>query len=187
MSATLASDAPLASPSHAPPLPEVLQATGGLFLLGLCLGLGGDAPMHAVRAAPAAVLLATAPFVLTTPALLVVHALLRLRAPVDAVVGAVAQAVVRAGRLALGLTPTALFFAATTDLALAGWILGGAALGAWCVATAAAGLHRAERDAGADLVQLGAAQALIAGWSLLTLAIGLRIAADATTFAWSWS
>lgn len=185
MSLTLASDPSLATPAHAPPLPHVVHAAGGLFLFGLCLGLGADTPIHALRAGPAALLLAVAPFVLTTPALLVVHAFLRLQAPVDALVGSVAQAVVRSGRLALGLTPTALFFAATTDLAFLGWILGGAALGAWCVASGASALMRAERDAGADLVQLGAAQALIAGWSLLTLAIGLRLAADATLFAWS--
>lgn len=160
----------------APRLPEARRiGTGllGLVLLGAAGSVGdGGAGLSGV---PAGLWSGLGALALTAPALLVAHQYLRGRAAPEAIVGALATALVRGGELCLGLVPLQLFFTCTTGRGgtLLGLLLGGVAAGALLGATR--DLVDAERAGGGEGAQVATARALAAAWAGLTLLIGLRL------------
>ena len=71
----------------------------------------------------------------------------------------------------------------TSDLALIIYILAGFGVGALAVVGTATRLVRAERSASDSLGNAAVMQAVALGWAGLTALIGLRIAIDATSWA----
>lgn len=143
---------------------------GACFALGRSLRTGGELPVPAVFGTLGA---QVGGLLFATPALLVLHPLFGLHARPEALLRAIAWAVVRHGRMALALAPVALVFAAagrvTTIVHLLCFqALGG--LGCWMVlrATVAAELHA--RPRGAEGVSV-----LAFGWVLLVAAVGLSL------------
>jgi hypothetical protein len=101
----------------APRIGTVGTAVGGLLLLGTASALGTGYVTVAVRTVPSAIVIAMGAAALTSPALLVAHQLMALKAPPEQVVAALGQGVVRLGTLCTGLTPFIVFFALTSGLA----------------------------------------------------------------------
>jgi hypothetical protein len=111
------------------------------------------------------------------PSLLVAHPFLGLEAKPDALVAVLASTFVRAGDLALGLTPLVLFFAATTDL-------GPAVFTALLVFVGGTALLGAARDlvaVEASPERQGRMRGLAAAWCALTVLGAARIGWEVMT------
>ncbi|MEZ4242090.1 MAG: hypothetical protein R3F59_39235, partial [Myxococcota bacterium] len=108
--------------------------------------------------------------ILTGPAAVVGHQYLRIDTPVAAVVEHIAAGLVAGGRLAWGVTPVALFFAATAPASWFAVFLGLAgAVTTVLLGRAATGLQSlAPRQ--------WAWTAVVTGWVVVTVAITLRLA-----------
>jgi hypothetical protein len=140
-----AAPAPVPAP-EAPPepigLPEVATALVGLLAFGATtvIGTGGVGVAHTT---PALAVGAVGALVLTGPAIVVGHQYLRVATPASSVVEQLARGLVAGGRLAWGVVPAALFFAATAP---GSWplVLGafGAGVGAALLGAAVTGLSR---------------------------------------------
>jgi hypothetical protein len=164
----------------APAVREIVGALGGMVLFGLCAGLGaGDVEVTA-RVLPAHVGPLLGALLLTAPALLVVHQFLGLQARPGDLVAALAHGVVGAGRVAAGLAPVALFFAATTSLWVVAIALGGLLIGLAAAATAAHALCEAEWARGSAAAPRF--RALLGVWLVLGGLICLRLAVDVARF-----
>lgn len=133
--------APAASPAPVR-LAEVAAALVGLLAFGATtvIGTGGAGAAHTT---PALAVGAVGALVLTGPAIVVGHQYLRVATPAATVVEQLARGLVSGGRLAWGVVPAALFFAATAP---GSWpvVLGGlgAGVGAALLGTAVVGLSR---------------------------------------------
>ena len=150
----------------------VLAGLGGMVLLQLCAASGSvdvDAIVPGTFVTVASLL---GSVLLTTPALLALHQFLGLSAKPEATIGALAQALVVGGRVAAGLAPACLFFAATTELWLALLAFGLAVPGITTAIVAVAALRRAEGPSSNRFTLL------LTGWTVLTTLIALRIAVD---------
>lgn len=146
------------------------------MLFGLCAGLGSGELAVIVRVLPVAAAPLLGALLLTAPALIAMHQFLGLHARPEHMVVALSRALVVGGHVAGGLSPVALFFAATTGLWPQVIALGGSLVGLATAATAARALHEAERTSG----HLPSARfsLLVAGWLGLGTLITLRLAAD---------
>jgi hypothetical protein len=155
-----------------PSVATVVAALGGMVLLGVCAAAGSlrlSAFVPGTFITLASVLGAV---LLTTPAFVALHQFLGLSARPEATVAALSGAVVAGGRVAAGLAPACLFFAATTQLWL--FLLGFAlAIPGVVTAVVAAGSLRAAEGEGSPRFT-----ALLAGWMVLTSLIALRISFD---------
>jgi exosortase/archaeosortase len=152
-----------------PTIPQVGRAALGFVALGLA-GALAQGPAPALHAAPGGLAVHLGAYALTAPSLLVVHPFLGLDARPDALVAILARGFVRAGDLALGLTPLLAFFALTTTIgpALFPILLGCA--GAAALVGVAGELVATEAPAG-----LRRMQALTAAWCALTVLGAARI------------
>jgi hypothetical protein len=150
----------------------VLGGLGGMALLGLCAASGSvdvDAIVPGTFVTVAPLLGAV---LLTTPALMAIHQFLGLSAKPEATVAALAHALVVGGRVAAGLAPACLFFAATTRL----WVvLLAVALAIPGLVTAVVAVIALRRAEGAPTDRFAV---LLAAWTVLTTLIALRIAYD---------
>ena len=177
MDITLASPAPR---SETPPLRPlaVLRATGGWLLLAV-VALAAE-PNALVESAPLTLAAPAGALLLTVPALLVGHQFLNLRAAPSALLSALLRGYCGAGDVALGLTPLALLFSATSALGplILMVTVGGAGLQALAVTLLR--LARAEDAATAepDLAAKGRMVVLGLAWAALTALIGLRLSFD---------
>ena len=153
----------------------VVGALGGMALLGMATTLGSEA---FTAIAPGTILLLASLFgatLLTAPALLALHQFLQLSARPEAMVSALTHALVAGGRVALGVAPVALFFAATTSQWPLVLMAGFALCGVVTAAVAVRSLRAVEAAAG----PLGPRfSALLYGWAGLTTLISLRIGFD---------
>jgi len=165
------------APTHATRKPldlgelrSLAVATTGFAALGLVAGLGSDDPASTI---PAALLVDVGALALTAPALLVLHQYLGLEASPADLASAMGTAYVRAGNLALGLTPFLLFFSATSGLAAGLFALLLAVVGGSALIVAAKGMVAAHDDR----TRLGVLKlrGLLLTWCGLTVLIGLRI------------
>lgn len=155
-----------------PPVGQVLVAAAAMAAAGAAAALGSGELDVAARASAMLMGPALGAMVLTAPALLAVHQFLGLHAPPERIVAALARALVAGGRVALGLVPVALFFAATSGLwalAMAGVVAVPAIVMA---AVALVHLHGAEQSSAPPRSRFGL---LVIGWATLTLAIGARL------------
>ncbi len=165
--------APAPTPVAAPSVLRVLLSVAAMGLVAAAAALGAADVDVLVRAIPALAAPTLGALVLTAPALVAVHQFFGLDAAPERLIVALAHAVVAGGRIALGLVPVVLFFAATSTL----WPLALAAavtipgLAMACVAMV--GLRDAETSA---LVMPPRFAMLLVGWAMLSLAIALRIA-----------
>lgn len=176
--------APAAPDPRVLPAPgELLLAVGGFALLGLCAGIGAGDAGSAARAVTSGPLVGAGALVLTGPALVVAHQFLRLEARPELLVGALARGFVRAGALAAGLAPTALFFAVTSPLGLVTLAASLAAIGLLGLRSTAQALHAVEMARGdRDLLRDARMRALVFFWSGLCALIALRIGWDVAFF-----
>lgn len=161
-----------------PPVADVLTALGGFLVLSACAGVGSGDLAVAGRGLPSGILVQAGALVLTGPGLLVGHQFLGLGASPDALLGSVARAFVRAGRLALGLSPFLLYFSATSGLWLLLFCVLLSGIGVAGLSDAARSLVAAEartRPSMADLLKM---RALVVAWGGLTVLVALRIAYD---------
>jgi hypothetical protein len=143
-----------------------------MVLVGLCAAAGtvdADAIVPGTFVTVASLLGAV---LLTTPALLAIHQFLGLAAKPESTVAALAYALVVGGRVAAGLAPACLFFAATTQLWPFLLAIGLAVPGLTTAVVAVASLRRAEGTPSSRFA------VLLAGWTVLTTLIALRIAFD---------
>jgi hypothetical protein len=162
-------------PRH-PPLQRLGLAVAGMTLYGLCAGLGAGELAVVVRVLPTTVVPLLGAMLLTTPALLVMHQVLGLQARPETMTIALARALLVAGHVAAGLSPIALFFAATTGLWPFAIALGGTIIGIAAAASAARALHEAERAEGR--LPSPRFSLLVAAWLVLGALVSLRLAAD---------
>lgn len=156
-----------------PSVPAVLTSIAAMGLVAAAAALGSADATVVARALPALAAPALGALVLTAPALLAVHQFLGLAAAPERLVAALAHAVVAAGRIALGLVPVVLFFAATSTLwpiALAAAV---AVPGIAMACVAIMGLRDAETAA---LLMPPRFALLLIGWASLALLVALRIA-----------
>ena len=151
---------------------SMLRAVAGVAGLGLAAGLAGQEATLA--SAPAGLLTGAGVLVLTTPALVVGHQYLRMRASPRALVAALWDGFTRAGVAALGAVPAVALLAATSNM---GPGLGFAVL----LAIGALGTLYAIRNLGAAEHQAGGSHAAGVGiallWAGLAGLIGLRLLA----------
>jgi hypothetical protein len=147
-----------------------------MVLFGLCAGLGAGELAIVVRVLPTTVAPLLGAMLLTAPALLAMHQFLGLHAAPESLAIALSRGLLGGGHVAAGLSPIALFFAATTGLWPLALGFGGALIGVSAAAVAARALHRAERASGRQ--PSSAFSLLIAAWLVLGTLIALRIAAD---------
>lgn len=160
-------------PTHS--LPTVLGALGGMALLGLATTLGSGA-VEVI--APGTVLLLASLLgatLLTAPALLALHQFLKLSARPEAMISALAHALVAGGRVAMGVAPVGLFFAATTSQWPLVLLAGFALCGVVTAMVAVGSLRAVEAAAGSPSARFGG---LVLGWAGLTTLIALRIGFD---------
>ena len=156
-----------------PSVPAVLSSVAAMGLVAAAAALGSADATVVARALPALAAPALGALVLTAPALLAVHQFLGLAAAPERLVAALAHAVVAAGRVALGLVPVVLFFAATSTL----WPLAlGAAVAVPGIAMACVALVGLRDAENAALVMPPRFALLLVGWAGLALLIALRIA-----------
>ena len=160
----------------APRMGTVGTAVGGLLLLGTASALGTGYLDIAVRTLPSAIIIAMGAAALTSPALLVAHQLMALKAPPEHVVAALGQGVVRLGSLCAGLTPFIAFFALTSGLAP---ILYALVLVAACLLASLStvrALATLEQHANTQITTGPAMAVLGAVWVGLTGLVALRLA-----------
>lgn len=143
---------------------------GACFALGRGIRTGGELPLPAVFGTLGA---QVGGLLFATPALLVLHPLLGLHARPEALLRAIAWAVVRHGRMALATVPVALVFAAAGRVTtivhlLCFYALGG--LGCWMVLRATVAAELQARPRGAEGVSV-----LAFGWVVLVAAVGLSL------------
>lgn len=176
---------PLALPLPAPPLPSraLLGSLLGLLGLGAAAGLGMLELAAPLRVVPSVLFVELGALALTTPALLAIHQFLGLHADVEALVGALAHALVRGGQVAAGLVVVVLAFAVTTDLALVALLAALLAVGVFTNVVANRELARVEQyarrgrgHAHVDRELEPRFTLLLLGWTLLGWAIALRLA-----------
>ncbi len=184
----------MSSPTVSLPLPRtaapldvqhVAGAVGGFLALAAAGALGATDTSEALRLLPSAAVAATVPLVFTTPALLVVHQAMGLHGSPHDLLGAILDALVGCGRLALGLAPAVLFFSATSGLGQPLYVLASVALLAVGLTQAARGLKAADA-AGTDHddAELRSRRALlVSGWFVLTGLITLRVGFGLLDFA----
>lgn len=179
-------DSPPASPPLALPRPTSALPLPSRALLGSLLGLLGlgaaamlgmlelGAPLRLV---PSVLFVELGALALTTPALLAIHQFLGLHADVEALVGALAHALVRGGQVAAGLVVVVLAFAVTTELALVALLAALLAVGVFTNVVANRELARVEQLARghADGELEPRFTLLLLGWTLLGWAIALRL------------
>ena len=146
------------------------RAVGGIAALGLAAGLAGQD--WALARAPAGLAVGCGVFLLATPALVVGHQYLGLRAAPGALVAAVADAFTRGGVIALGAAPAVLWLAATSDMGPAVGLLGLCGIGAFTLVRALTNLVDVERRAGGSR-EAAAGFSLL--WTGLAALIGLRL------------
>ena len=159
----------------APPASRVVLALGAMLLFALCAGLGTGEPAVAVRVLPIIVAPLFGAMLLTAPALFAMHQFLGLHARPETMVIALSRALVVGGHVAAGLSPTALFFAATTGLWPYVVAFGGALVGIAAATTAARALHQAECAGGQPSSRFSL---LVSAWLVLGTLVSLRLAAD---------
>lgn len=176
---------PLALPLPAPPLPSraLLGSLLGLLGLGAAAGLGMLELAAPLRVVPSVLFVELGALALTTPALLAIHQFLGLHADVEALVGALAHALVRGGQVAAGLVVVVLAFAVTTDLALVALLAALLAVGVFTNVVANRELARVEQHARRGRGHASLERELeprftllLLGWTLLGWAIALRLA-----------
>lgn len=176
---------PLALPQPATPLPSraLLGSLLGLLGLGAAAGLGMLELAAPLRVVPSVLFVELGALALTTPALLAIHQFLGLHADVEALVGALAHALVRGGQVAAGLVVVVLAFAVTTDLALVALLAALLAVGVFTNVVANRELARVEQHARRGLGHAHVDRELeprftllLLGWTLLGWAIALRLA-----------
>ena len=158
-------------------------ACGGFALLGLCAGFGAGDHLMAARSIPSGLGVGLGSLVLTAPALVVGHQLLRLQASPETLVETLVRGFSRSGVIALGLAPAALFFSATSRLGLVLLAVSVAGAGALGLLATMRDLLVAE---GVEVqVNPGRAAAtwmLVLGWAGLTVLIAGRLAFDVGRF-----
>lgn len=162
--------------SPAPPASRVVLALGAMVLFALCAGLGTGELGVTLRVLPIVVAPLFGAMLLTAPALFAMHQFLGLHARPETMTVALARGLIIGGHVAAGLSPMALFFAATTGLWPFLVAIGGTLVGLAAATSAARSLHEAER------AKNGSSSArfslLVAGWLVLGTLISLRLAAD---------
>lgn len=159
-------------PTPAPQVSSVLAALGGMILLGLCAAVGSvrlDAVVPGTFVTVASLLGAV---LLTTPALLAAHQFLGMSTRPESTIAALGHALVVGGRVAAGLAPACLFFAATTQLWL---IMLLAALAIPGIVTAVVAVQALQAAEAAPTRRF---KVLLGCWTALTTLIALRIASD---------
>lgn len=164
---------PLDASEPAPSLRQIVGAAATMGLVAVTAALGSASIDVVVAASSAVVAPILGALVLTAPALVAIHQFLGLDAAPQRLVIALARAFVTSGRVALGLVPVALFFAATSTLwplVLAGAI---ATSGIAMAAVALVELRHMETTA---LVMPPRLALLLVGWCGLGVLIAIRIA-----------
>jgi hypothetical protein len=146
------------------------RAVGGMAALGLAAGLAGQT--EALARAPAGLAVGAGVFLLATPALVVGHQYLRMRAAPGELLAAVADASARGGVVALGAAPTVLWLAATSDLGPTLGLLGLLGVGAFAFVRVLTNLVDVERRAGGSRE---AASGFALLWTGLAALVGLRL------------
>ena len=146
------------------------RAVGGIAALGLAAGVAGQA--EALARAPAGLAAAVGVILLATPALVVGHQYLRMRASPGALLSAVADAFTRGGVVALGVSPAVVWLSATSDLGPTVGALVLFALGAFVLLRTLLNLVDVERLAGGSTEGAGTFALL---WTGLGGLIGLRL------------
>jgi hypothetical protein len=168
-------------PLFTPSVVSVIGAIGGMLLFGIATMLAAE-KLAAIRPGslllPASLVGAT---LLTAPALFALHQFLRLSARPDAMIAALARAWVAAGQVAAGIAPVGLFFAATTSLWPVVLVAGFALCGVVAAIVAIVSLHDAEASLATPTP---AFTGLVLGWTVLTVAIALRIAFEIAELTW---
>lgn len=162
-----------------PTATTVAQAVMGFVALGATVALGSPDVATAAGHAPTALLVDAGSLLLTGPALMVGHQFLGLDAPVADLASDLSWAFVRSGGVALGLSPFVLFFAATSGLAPGLLAFALPVIGGLGLAHAAVGMCSSERRSGSEATQLKRMlkmRGLLAGWAVLTVLVGLRLA-----------
>lgn len=174
--------APPAARTSPPPRPDVdppafhtrawvhARAVGGVAALGLAAGVAGQT--DALARAPAGLAAAVGVILLATPALVVGHQYLRMRASPGSLLSAVADAFARGGVVALGVSPAVLWLSATSDLGPTVGLLALCGLGAFVLLRALLNLVDVERLAGGSTEGAGTFALL---WTGLAGLIGLRL------------
>jgi hypothetical protein len=130
----------------------------------------------AVRTVPSAIVIAMGAAALTSPALLVAHQLMALKAPPEQVVAALGQGVVRLGALCAGLTPFIAFFALTSGLAPVLYALVLVTVCLLASVSTVRALATLENNANPQITAGPAMAALGGVWVLLTGLVALRLA-----------
>ena len=172
----------LAVPAAAPPRPDVelpafhtrrwvnARAVGGVAALGLAAGLAGQT--DALARSPAGLAAAAGVILLATPALVVGHQYLRMRAAPGALLAAVADAFTRGGVVALGVSPAVVWLSATSDLGPSVGLLALGGLGGFVLLRVLLNLVDVERLAGGSTEGAGT---FALCWTSLAGLIGLRL------------
>lgn len=164
---------------EAPAVGRVLVAVAAMAGAGVAAGLGSGELDVAARAGAVLMGPALGATVLTAPALLAVHQFLGLHGRPERLVAALARALVAGGRVALGLVPVALFFAATSGL----WAMAMAAVVAVpafvMIAVALVDLQAAEHASAPTTPRF---TALVLAWAVLAAAIGGRLVVSVATY-----
>ncbi len=161
-------EAVLPTPISDRPL-ALLQGASGFAVLGVTAGVGVGGADDALRVAGVTLALALVPGLFTTPALIILHQSLRLETEPAALTAALLGALAEAGRLAGGLSVVVLFFALTSGLGRAAFV----------VALTWSGLTGL-RAAGRRLRTVSGLRSPFRGvvrsaWLLLTGLVGLRL------------
>lgn len=155
-----------------PSVVAVLSSIAAMALVAAAAALGSADVGVVLRALPALAAPALGALVLTAPALLAVHQFLGLSAAPERLVVALARAVVAAGRVALGLVPVVLFFAATSTL----WPIAlAAAVAVPGIAMACVAIVDLRDAESSEIVMPPRFALLLVGWAGLALLIALRI------------
>jgi hypothetical protein len=162
-------DTTLSLPTRFTPT-ALLRAVSGYALLGLLAGAA--APWAGLEAS---ILPVAGAGVLTTPALLVTHQYLRLKADPSLLVAELAKGALDLGEIALALTPALGLFWLTTNITPTMFLLSYLGAGTLALALTVLRLIRVERSAGGGLGQSLGIVVLAVGWAGLSALIGLRL------------
>lgn len=155
-----------ASPPEVPSVSASLLAVGGLAVFGACAALGAEAAEAVVRAAATPVAAIVGAMILTGPALVASHLLMRPSVAAEAPVAALGQGLTAAGSVAAGIAPLALFLVATTGLWPVVLALGFALTGVACAVVTVQTLSSFT----------GERPGFVYAWALLAALVSIRIA-----------